>query len=262
MICFWPQNTPQFPISLLHWSQISFPGEFFCGLQTASSCWGLDLENRVCAEEIRCAIHVVLLSLRSTCNTVHCLRERALFSSSFVAIFWWFIPSNAPILLYNIRYWWFFLSQVNRSTKYQNKEALPADIYIYLWSLWTAFTCCCQLSWLPIWLQSAVGDLCFIHCHIFTEKKILFVAFKTVANNALNRRRVAVFGRLWANAATTLNTAFSLTNVHSQWWIHCLLISSTLLLSHATSIYDRPKRVCGVFWYFPGQLPNLGDLSV
>ena len=41
--------------------------------------------------------------------------------------------------------------------------------------------------------------------------------------------------------AFTLNTAFSL------WWIHCLLISSTPLLSHATSIYDRPKWVLVFF---------------
>ena len=74
----------------------------------------------------------------------------------------------------------------------------------------------------------------------------------------LNRQQV-VFDWLWVNAAPTLNTAFSLTNVHVKWWIHCLLISSTPLLSHTTSIYLRPKWV---FWWFPGQLPNMGDLSV
>ena len=36
----------------------------------------------------------------------------------------------------------------------------------------------------------------------------------------------------------------------------------TPLPSHATTVYDRPKRVCEVFWCFPGQLPNLGNLSV
>ena len=101
---------------------------------------------------------------------------------------------------------------------------------------WTHFTCCCPLSWLPIWRWSRVVDPCFIHCYI-----------ETVANNALNHRHV-VFDQLWVNAAPTLNTAFSLTNVHAKWWIHCLLISSTHLLSHTTSIYNRPKWVCGVFW--------------
>ena len=31
-----------------------------------------------------------------------------------------------------------------------------------------------------------------------------------------------------------------------------LLISTTSLVSHVTSIYNRPKQVCGVFWCFPG----------
>ena len=55
------------------------------------------------------------------------------------------------------------------------------------------------------------------------------------------------FDRLWTNVAPTLNTSFSLTNVHVKWWIPCLLLSSTALLSHATSIYDQPKWVCGFF---------------
>ena len=54
------------------------------------------------------------------------------------------------------------------------------------------------------------------------------------------------------------NTAFSKTNIHAKWWIHCLLIS-TPLLSHATSIYNQSKRVCGKFWCFPEQQPNLSN---
>ena len=107
-----------FFISLLHWSQISLPGAFFWCLQTASSRWGPDQENRMGAEAIQGAIHGVLPSLRSTCDTGHCLGERALFSSLFVAAGWGFLPSNAPIMLYNISYGWFFLSQGNRWTKY------------------------------------------------------------------------------------------------------------------------------------------------
>ena len=118
IVCLWSQNTSQFLISLLHWSQISFPGAFFWGLQTASGCWGPDMENRVGVEAVWCTIHVVLALLQSTYDTVHCLGERALFSSSFVAVFWWFLPSNAPITLYDICYWWFFLSQGNQWTKY------------------------------------------------------------------------------------------------------------------------------------------------
>ena len=42
-----------------------------------------------------------------------------------------------------------------------------------LWSLWTAFTCCCPLSWLSIWLQSEVVYPCFIQCHIFAQNPFL-----------------------------------------------------------------------------------------
>ena len=82
--------------------------------------------------------------------------------------------------------------------------------------------------------------------HIYA--KAPFCSVETVANNALNCQHIVVFDRLWANVSPTLNTAFSLTNVHAKWWIYCLLISSHPLLSHATSIYDQPKWVFGVFW--------------
>ena len=52
---------------------------------------------------------------------------------------------------------------------------------------------------------------------------------------------------------THFEYSFLIDNVHAKWWIHCLPISLTTLLSHATSIYDRPKRVPGgFFWCFPG----------
>ena len=109
--------------------------------------------------------------------------------------------------------------------------------------------------------QSEVVDPCFIYCHIFVQK-LFFCFVETVANNVLNHWCVVDFDQLWANAASTLNTAFSIKNVHAKWWIHCLLISSVPLISHASSIYDWPKRVCGVFWCFLGQLPNLDNLSI
>ena len=68
--------------------------------------------------------------------------------------------------------------------------------------------------------------------HIYI--KLLFCCVETVANNALNHQCIVVFDQLWTNVAPTFNTAFSLTNLHAKWWIHCLLISLTSLLSHAT----------------------------
>ena len=103
------------------------------------------------------------------------------------------------------------------------------------------------------------GSMFYPLSHIYA--KTPFCCIETVTNNALNRRHV-VFDQLWANTTPTLNTSFSLTNVHAKWRLHCLLISWTPLLSYATSIYNRPKWVCGVFWCFLGQLPNLSNLSI
>ena len=149
---------------LLHWSQVSLLGAFFWGMQTVSGCWGPDLENGVGPEAIPSAIHEVLLSLRSTCNKVHCLGERALISSSFVAVFWWFLPSNATKMLYNIRYRCFFLSQGNWWTKYLvNPKIRRPKPYLLMFTSLVILDGFHQL----IWLRSDVVDSYFIHCHIF-----------------------------------------------------------------------------------------------
>ena len=96
--------------------------------------------------------------------------------------------------------------------------------------------------------------------HIY--EKTLFCCVETIANNVLNRRRIVVLDRLWAKAAPTLNTAFSLTNIHAKWWIQCLLTSSTRLLSQATSIYDQPKRVVEFFGIFRDNCWIWATLSV
>ena len=62
-----------------------------------------------------------------------------------------------------------------------------------LWSLWTAFTYCYPLSWLPIWLRSEVVDPCFIYCHIFTQK-LLFVALKQLQTSLWVVDALLLFG--------------------------------------------------------------------
>ena len=88
--------------------------------------------------------------------------------------------------------------------------------------------------------------------HLLSQiyEKNPFCCVETVANNALNHHCVVVFDQLWVNTVPTSDIAFSLTNIYAKWWIHCLLISSPPLLSHATSIYNRPKWVCGAFLVF------------
>ena len=150
--------------------------------------------------------------------------------------FWWFLPSNAPIMLYNNCYWWFFLSQGNQWTKYlaYNKIRRPKPCLLMFVGLvaWDSFHLLLSTQLIANLTPERSDGSIFpplspIHA------KTSFCWVETTANNALNRQHV-VFDWMWANAAPTLNTAFSLTNVHAKWWILCLLISSSPLLSHAT----------------------------
>ena len=79
--------------------------------------------------------------------------------------------------------------------------------------------------------------------------KTLFSCIKTVAKKTLNCQCIVVFDQLWANAAPTWNTAFPLTNIHAEWWIHCLLKSSTPLtqLQFMISQNEFVEFFC-VFW--------------
>ena len=164
-----------------------------------------------------------------------------------MVVFWRFLPSNAPIMLYssslelpklyhpgwrlmrteyrtcfhtlynenNSRYWWFFLSMNQIPCTSQNTEAqtMPADVCV--------FGCFGRLS--PAAVHSAdsrfdSGLKWWIHVSsiVIYLRKNSFCCFETVANNAPNRRRVVVFDRLRAKTAPTLNTDFSLTNVHAK----------------------------------------------
>ena len=199
----------------------------------------------VCEKAIWRAIRVVLPSLRSTCDMVHCLGKRALFSTSFVAVFFWqFLPSNTPITLYNNHYCWFFRSQGNRWTKYlaHPKIQRPKPCLHMFASLVILDGFHLLLSaQLTVHLTPEWNGRSTFHplSHIYAKTR--FCCVEAVANNALNHRCV-VFDQLWTNVAPTLNTDFS-------WWIYCLLTSSTPLLSHVILIYDQPKQVCGVFCF-------------
>ena len=202
----------QFPISL-HWSQISSSGAFFWALQTARSHWRPDLENSVGAKAIWSAIHVVLPSLRLTCDTVHCLGERALFLLYLWLFLWWFFfPSNAPIMLYNICCWWFFLSQGNQWTKYVAHPKIwrPKPCLLMFASLISLDSFHLLLSTqLTVDLTPEWSGRSIFHplSHIYA--KTPFCCIETVANNTLNHWHIVAFDRLWANVAPTLNIAFS-----------------------------------------------------
>ena len=149
-------------------------------------------------------------------------------------------------MLYNIRYWWFFLSQGNWWTKYLEhpkiRKLKPCLLMFYLWLLWTAFTGCCPLSRQPVYAKTT------------------FCCIETVANMALNRQCVVVFDRLWANVAPTMNTAFTLTNVSAKWWIH--LPSDIFNISAILCFFNLQSAKTSLWSFLVFQLPNLGYLSV
>ena len=144
-------------------------------------------------------------------------------------------------MLYNICYWRFFLYQGNWWTKYlaHPKTQRPKPCLLMFSSLVTLDSFHLLLSTqltanlTPEW---SGGSMFHPLLYIYAKNPFSFV--ETVANHTLNRQCAVVFDQLWANTAPTLNTAF--------WYIQ--------LFCYLTSIYNQLKRVCWVFWCFPGQL--------
>ena len=137
---------------------------------------------------IQSATHVVLPLLQSTYDTVHCFGEQALFLFTFVTVFWWFLQSNAPIMLYNIHYQWFFLSQGNQLTKYLAHPNIwrPKPCLLMFVSLVALDSFHLLLSsqltadLTPEWTG---GSMFHLLSHIYA--KTPFSCVETVANNAL-----------------------------------------------------------------------------
>ena len=177
-----------------------FIGAFFCDLQTASGRWGPGLENRVGVEAIRSAIHVVLVSLWHGVLSWW----KNTFSFSFVSVFVRFLSSDTTITLYNIRYWWFSLPEGNRWTKYfaYLKIQRPKPCLLIFASLIALdgfhLLLSIQLT-ADLTLKWSGESIFHPLSHIYAKSP--FCCVETIANNALNRRRVVAFDRLWANAA-------------------------------------------------------------
>ena len=155
-------------------------------------------------------------------------------------------------MLYNIRYWWSFLSQGSQWTKYlvHPKIRRPKPCLQMLASLvdLVGFHKLLSTQRQPILLQSGVVYPCFIHCHIFTQK-LFFLHW----NSCKQRSESSTCSCFWSTVSkrcTHIQHGFTIENVHGQKWIHCLLIYSTLLLSHVTSIWNRSKWDRGVFGVF------------
>ena len=77
--------------------------------------------------------------------------------------------------------------------------------------------------------------------------KTPFCCIETVPNNALNCQYI-VFDWLWANATPTLNTAFSLTNVHARWRIHWYLTQFQFTISQLVEFLEFSGTTAGFGW--------------
>ena len=198
-----------------------------------------------------------MASLRSTWDAV---KEHFFFF--ICGRFLRFLPSNAPIMLnYDGSSFLKVIDEQNtlHIPKYEGQNI--ACWCLRLWSLWTAFSCFCPFSWLPIWLLSEVVDPCFIHCHIFMQK-LLFVALKQLQTT------------LWIVDALLFLIDCEQTRPHFE---HNFLIDKSSCKKVNTlpsDIFNSSAISCNfnlrcaktnlwsAFLCFPGQLPNLGDLSV
>ena len=148
---------------------------------------------------------------------------------------------NAPITPYNIRYWWFFLSRGNRWIEYRaHPKIRRPKLYQLTFASLIALDgfrplLSTQLT-ADLTLECSDGSIFHPSPHIAWKNP--YYCAETAPNSTLNlnRRRVVVFDQLWAYVVHISNRAFSCSNLHAKWWIHCLLISLRCQLSHATPI--------------------------
>ena len=181
-----------------------------------------------------------------------------------MAVFGWFLPSNAPIMLYNICYWWFFFSQGNWWTKYfvHPKVWRPKPCLLMFASLValngfhlllsTQLTADLTLEW-------SGGSIFHPLSHIYA--KTPFCCVETVANNTKLLTRCC----FWSTVSK-----------HSTHFEHSFLIdkcSYKMMNTLPSDIFNSSAISCNFnlrstktslcnFWFFLGQLPNLGDLSI
>ena len=167
-------------------------------------------------------------------------------------------------MLYNIRYWWFFLFQGNQWAKYLAHPKIwrPKPCLLMFASLVALDGFRLLLSTqltanlTPEWSS---GSMFHPLSHIYA--KTPFSCIETVLNNTDSSMHCWFWWTV-SKHSTHFEYSFLIDKCSCKMVNTLLLLSSTPLLSQASSIYNQPKRVCGVFWCFPGQLPNLDDLSI
>ena len=167
----------------------------------------------------------------------------------FCGRFWQFLPSNASIMLYNICYWWFFLSQGNQWTKYlaHSKIRKPKACLLMFASLVTLdgfhLLLSTQLT-ADLTLEWSGGSMFHPLLHIYA--KLLFVTLKQL-QSMLWIVNVLLFFIDYEQMRHTLWTQLSHWQIFMQ---NGEYTAFWYLQSYSTSIYNRPKRACRVFFVF------------
>ena len=160
-----------------------------CFANTFDVTAGRTRDNNVTKQRENLQVYQVQSEQRSVNLVLQLSWWRSTFFS-FGVVFSQFLPSNAPITPYNIRYWWFFLSQGNRWIKYRAHPKIRRPKPYQL-----IFVCLVALnSFHPVLSTQIIADLflecsdgsMFYPCHI-PYKKFLFIALK---NSYLNHRCV------------------------------------------------------------------------
>ena len=148
----------------------------------------------------------------------------SIFPFSFVAIFWRFLPSNPPIMLYNIRYWCFFFSLGNLINKIpcvsQNTEVnnLPAAVH----------SADCRFDSRMKWWIHVSSIVTYL-------RKNHFCCVEIVANNVLIFSTHCCFWSTESKRGTHFEHSF-LNDKYSCKMINTLSSDILTLLSHSTSI--------------------------
>ena len=192
---------------------------------------------------------------------------KSTFSSSFMAIFWRILHSNAPIMLYNIRYWCFFFSQGNLWTKYmthpgiRGPKPLLADVCVFgrfgRFSPAAVHSANCRFNSRVKWW---IHILSIVTC---LPKNSFLLRWNICKRRSESSTRCCFWSTV-SECGAHCEISFLLEKclckmvnaLHSDIF-NSSVISRNFNLRSAKTSYWRVFFVC-----FPGQLPNLGDLSI
>ena len=207
------------------------------------------------AEAIRSAIHVILPSLRSSCDTVYYPDERALF----LLHLWPFLAIYSFKHTNNIRYWWFFLPQGNQWTKYlAHPKIREPKLCLLMFASLLALD-----GFHPLLSTQLTADLTLEWSWRSMFQPLTHTYAKTFCCYEKLQTTLWIFDALLflINSEQTRNPLWTQLS-------HCKIVNIVPTDTFNPSAISRnfnlrlAKTSACRFWYFPGQLPNLGDLSV